>query len=107
MTPAQEVYFDAFKQSAERLGKLIELEAPQEIIANEAALIYHKSLMAFGDQSAKKLAEIQRALGLLATGFCPECESRYDRLPLQEEADYPDLCPDCRDKFRWQETEMN
>lgn len=98
MSDADGFFFDQFATSARRLVKLLDLNAPGEVLAREAALIFHRAGLAFGEEAYKALGRAIRTPSVLAKGFCIECESRYQRLPNQELMRYPDMCPKCREK---------
>lgn len=84
--------------SLARFGKLMELEAPDPVLANEAVLLFHLVETVSGSAIWSKLGELSYWNQRRMYGLCGHCDNKLDAAGLADEVGQP-LCATCRDGF--------
>ncbi len=65
----------SFVNSIRRLSRLIDLNSPDIITANEIVMAYERAKLAMPDEMGKAIVEYGRTDKLRGNGFCPYCDN--------------------------------
>jgi hypothetical protein len=95
MSTFQEDCMDRLRDSVKRLQKLLDLNAPEPILALEVWLLFHKAEGAFGPELHAEMLKQNLSRMRAECGRCQDCETQVQFL-----SPHGQLCEHC--DARWE-----
>ena len=89
--------YERLINSAERLDKLLKLDAPENIVAIEIALILHKAYALFGKEMADAHGRWLTEQARMWAGLCTQCGKRIEGIPIHT---MDSCCKACHEEFK-------
>jgi hypothetical protein len=105
----KELFLTQLTRRTERLKRLIEVNAPEWCLCNEAFLIFRAAMGLNPEATGKAMGEHMGRMERLYSGFCAHGEDNCENRVVEGYADVLDFstCSQCKEKIEHEGAEMD